>query len=158
MFVIRSYVRTRISKVRPLVLLNASNSNTHAIQIEKYARYISMTPEVHEKLSQLELDHAQRCDCYTLLSRSRLMCTPCSHVRDLDALLTRSVLRNLPGPQQGLDDLSADIPPMSQLFPASPARLDLHRLSVRPPDKQRPVFAHARTNCPSVRLPEYVYN
>lgn len=30
-------------------------------QIEKYARYIASTPEVQEKLSQAELDHAKRC-------------------------------------------------------------------------------------------------
>ena len=30
-------------------------------QIEKYARYIVSTPEVQEKLSQAELDHAKRC-------------------------------------------------------------------------------------------------
>ena len=30
-------------------------------QIEKFARYIAATPEVQEKLSQTELDHAKRC-------------------------------------------------------------------------------------------------
>ena len=29
-------------------------------QIEKFARYIAATPEVQEKLSQTELDHAKR--------------------------------------------------------------------------------------------------
>jgi hypothetical protein len=37
-------------------------------QIEKYARYIASTPEVQEKLSQAELDHAKQCvlDCLPL--------------------------------------------------------------------------------------------
>ena len=58
MFVIRSYVRTRMSKVRTRAMYNSAAIHTR--QIEKYARYICMTLEVHEKLSQLELDHAQR--------------------------------------------------------------------------------------------------
>ncbi|KAJ3554749.1 hypothetical protein NM688_g2948 [Phlebia brevispora] len=101
MFVIRSYVRTRLQK------------------IEKYARYIGMTPEVHERLSQGELDYAQQ------------------YVQILDTILTNAVLQSLPPPQQGLDDKTADIPPM-----------------IQGPDKQRPVFAHARQACPPVRLPD----
>jgi len=42
-FAVRSYIRTRLYK------------------IEKFARYIVATPEVQEKLSQAELDHAKRC-------------------------------------------------------------------------------------------------
>jgi len=41
-FVVRSYIRIRLHK------------------IEKYARWISATPEAHEKLSKAELDHARR--------------------------------------------------------------------------------------------------
>lgn len=40
------------------------------------------------------------------------------HVKILDAVLMESVLQSLPPPQQGLDDQTADIPPMSML-PAS---------------------------------------
>ncbi|KAF7795921.1 hypothetical protein EIP86_007088 [Pleurotus ostreatoroseus] len=77
MFVVRSYLRTRIQK------------------IEKFARFICMTPEIHEKLSQGELDYALQ------------------YVKILDTILTNSVLQSLPPPQQGLDDQTADIPPMS---------------------------------------------
>ncbi|THG97396.1 hypothetical protein EW026_g4591 [Hermanssonia centrifuga] len=58
-FVIRSYIRTRIHK------------------IEKYAQYISATPDMHERLSQGELEHAQRAyrsrkEDWTTTSRSLL--------------------------------------------------------------------------------------
>ena len=36
-------------------------ANDGDLQIEKFARYIVATPEVQEKLSQAELDHAKRC-------------------------------------------------------------------------------------------------
>lgn len=60
-FVVRSYIRTRLYKARtsthprPSLCLMARDP-----QIEKFARYIVATPEVQEKLSQTELDHAKR--------------------------------------------------------------------------------------------------
>ena len=35
-------------------------NNNGDLQIEKFARYIVATPEVQERLSQAELDHAKR--------------------------------------------------------------------------------------------------
>ena len=81
-------------------------------QIEKYARYIASTPEVQEKLSQAELDHAKRC------VRDNL---PLAFVAGLTsyrfAQLTEdhfrvSVLQALPPHQQGLDDNTPFTPPM----------------------------------------------
>jgi len=61
-FVVRSYIRTRLYKVRisPFHRSAAFELLTDNSQIEKYARYIVSTPEVQEKLSQAELDHAKR--------------------------------------------------------------------------------------------------
>ncbi|KAI0298611.1 hypothetical protein BC826DRAFT_1090720 [Russula brevipes] len=75
-FVVRSYIRTRLYK------------------IEKFARYIVATPEVQEKLSQTELDHAKR---FSELTEN--------HFRV-------SVLQALPPHQQGLDDNTPFTPPM----------------------------------------------
>ncbi|THH28857.1 hypothetical protein EUX98_g5334 [Antrodiella citrinella] len=75
-FVIRSYLRTRLHKV------------------EKYARYIMSTPETQEKLSQGELDHAER------------------YATILEAHFNNAVLKSLPPEQQGLDDNIAFMPPM----------------------------------------------
>jgi|SRR5712671_2870684 len=63
-FVVRSYIRTRLHKARipPLVstlLLDCDRDGDS--QIEKFSRYIVATPEVQERLSQTELDHAKRC-------------------------------------------------------------------------------------------------
>ncbi|KAI0660298.1 GINS complex Sld5 component [Cubamyces menziesii] len=76
-FVIRSYVRTRLHK------------------IEKYARYISATPEIHEKLSKAELDHARR------------------YSRMVDYHFNQSVLQSLPEQQRELDEKPAFMPPMT---------------------------------------------
>jgi GINS complex subunit 4 len=60
-FVVRSYIRTRLYKVRCLPLSRALFwLKMGDSQIEKLARYIVSTPEVQEKLSQAELDHAKR--------------------------------------------------------------------------------------------------
>ncbi|KAN0116319.1 hypothetical protein V8E52_005938 [Russula decolorans] len=75
-FAVRSYIRTRLYK------------------IEKFARYIVATPEVQEKLSQAELDHAKR---FSQLTEN--------HFRV-------SVLQTLPPHQQGLDDNTPFTPPM----------------------------------------------
>ncbi|KAF9802961.1 hypothetical protein IEO21_09779 [Rhodonia placenta] len=100
-FVVRSYIRTRLHK------------------IEKYARWISATPESHEKLSKAELDHARR------------------YARLLEYHLTQSVLQSLPPEQRSLTDSVPFMPPM-----------------IPEPDKMRPVFVHARQQCPPVRLPD----
>ncbi|KAI0631542.1 GINS complex Sld5 component [Trametes polyzona] len=76
-FVIRSYIRTRLHK------------------IEKYARYISATPEMHEKLSKAELDHARR------------------YSRLVEYHFNQSVLQSLPEQQRSLEENVAFMPPMT---------------------------------------------
>ncbi|OCH91540.1 hypothetical protein OBBRIDRAFT_792133 [Obba rivulosa] len=75
-FVIRSYTRTRLYK------------------IEKYARYIVSTPELHEKLSKAELDHAQR------------------YARLVEYHFNQTVLQSLPSEQRSLDDNAHFMPSM----------------------------------------------
>ncbi|KAI0919717.1 hypothetical protein AcV5_001703 [Taiwanofungus camphoratus] len=75
-FVVRSYIRTRLHK------------------IEKYARWISATPEVHEKLSKAELDYARR------------------YARLVEYHFTQSVLQSLPPEQRSLEDNMVFMPPM----------------------------------------------
>ncbi|KAI0065215.1 GINS complex Sld5 component [Artomyces pyxidatus] len=75
-FVVRSYIRTRLYK------------------IEKYARYIANTPEVQERLSQAELNHAQT---FANLTEDHF---------------NISVLQALPEHQRGLDDQTPFTPPM----------------------------------------------
>ncbi|CCL98491.1 uncharacterized protein FIBRA_00489 [Fibroporia radiculosa] len=75
-FVVRSYIRTRLHK------------------IERYARWINVTPEVHEKLSKAELDHAKR------------------YARLVEYHFTQSVLQSLPPEQRSLEDNTAFMPPM----------------------------------------------
>ncbi|KAI0643234.1 GINS complex Sld5 component [Trametes meyenii] len=75
-FVIRSYIRTRLHK------------------IEKYARYISATPEMHGKLSKAELDHARR------------------YGRLVEYHFDQSVLQGLPEQQRSLEEETAFMPPM----------------------------------------------
>ena len=62
-FAVRSYIRTRLYKASTSTYLNVPSrlANDCDLQIEKFARYIAATPEVQEKLSQAELDHAKRC-------------------------------------------------------------------------------------------------
>ena len=66
-FVVRSYIRTRLFKASTFPLLIylerpvPAGLNNGDLQIERFARYIVATPEVQEKLSQTELDHAKRC-------------------------------------------------------------------------------------------------
>ncbi|OJT05862.1 DNA replication complex GINS protein sld5 [Trametes pubescens] len=76
-FVIRSYIRTRLHK------------------IEKHARYISSTPDIHEKLSKAELDHARR---YSQL---------------VEYHFNQSVLQSLPEQQRSMEDNVAFMPPMT---------------------------------------------
>ncbi|KAI5122426.1 hypothetical protein M0805_002975 [Coniferiporia weirii] len=75
-FVVRSYVRTRLFK------------------IEKYAAYITSTPDVQTRLTEAELRHAQR---YATLLVSQFRTT---------------VLGHLPETQQGLDDDVLTMPSM----------------------------------------------
>ncbi|KIK80575.1 hypothetical protein PAXRUDRAFT_158300 [Paxillus rubicundulus Ve08.2h10] len=100
-FVVRSYLRIRLFK------------------IEKFARYIMTNPEVQQRLSESEVDHARR------------------FARLTDQHFYHSVLQSLPESQQTLDDQPPFVPSM-----------------VTEPDKTRAVFAHARQNCPPVRLPD----
>jgi GINS complex subunit 4 len=69
-FVVRSYIRTRLYKVTHLPFIAARLFMAHDddSQIEKFARYVVSTPEVQEKLSQTELDHAKRYACPFCLS------------------------------------------------------------------------------------------
>ncbi|KAH8105258.1 GINS complex Sld5 component [Cristinia sonorae] len=75
-FVIRSYIRTRLHKV------------------EKYARHIMKTPELHQRLSKGEMEHVHR---YALIVESHF---------------SNAVLRGLPEEQQSLDENMAFMPPM----------------------------------------------
>ncbi|KAH9939770.1 GINS complex Sld5 component [Epithele typhae] len=76
-FVIRSYIRTRLHK------------------IEKYARFISATPGMHERLSKAELDHAQR------------------YARLVEYHFNQTVLQGLPLQQRSLEEDVAFMPPMT---------------------------------------------
>ncbi len=58
-FVIRSYIRTRLFKVSLSFALSHSGL-TNDFQIEQYAVYICTTPDMHERLSRGELEHAER--------------------------------------------------------------------------------------------------
>ena len=60
-FVVRSYVRTRLSKVLNLSTIRYKRSMTDSRQIEDYARWILSNPPLQERLSETELSHAQRC-------------------------------------------------------------------------------------------------
>ncbi|KZV65629.1 GINS complex, Sld5 component [Peniophora sp. CONT] len=75
-FIVRSYIRTRFYK------------------IEKYAQYIVVNEDMHERLSQTELDHAKRC------------------AKAMENHLQTSVLRSLPEDQRALDDEAAFVPSM----------------------------------------------
>ncbi|KAI0764156.1 GINS complex Sld5 component [Trametes elegans] len=76
-FVIRSYVRTRLHK------------------IEKYAKFISASEEMHERLSKAELDHARR------------------YSRLVEYHFDHSVLQSLPEQQRSLEEDVAFMPPMT---------------------------------------------
>jgi len=75
-FVVRSYLRTRLFK------------------IERFARYIMTNPEVQQRLSENEVDHARR------------------FARLTDQHFYVSVLQGLPENQQTLDDKTPFLPPM----------------------------------------------
>ncbi|KAH7886612.1 hypothetical protein F5I97DRAFT_1018176 [Phlebopus sp. FC_14] len=75
-FIVRSYLRTRLFK------------------IEKYARYIMTDPEVQQRLSESEVDHAR------------------SFARLTDQHFYQSVLQSLPESQQTLDDQPPFVPSM----------------------------------------------
>ncbi|KAM5540040.1 hypothetical protein V8D89_006180 [Ganoderma adspersum] len=75
-FVVRSYIRTRLHK------------------IEKYARYISSTPDMHERLSRAELEHANR------------------YSRLVEYHFKQSVLQSLPEQQRSLEEDIVFMPPM----------------------------------------------
>ncbi|PIL34310.1 hypothetical protein GSI_03085 [Ganoderma sinense ZZ0214-1] len=75
-FVVRSYIRTRLHK------------------IEKYARHISSTPDVHGRLSKAELEHANR------------------YSRLVEYHFKQSVLQSLPEQQRSLEENIVFMPPM----------------------------------------------
>ncbi|EIN04572.1 GINS complex Sld5 component [Punctularia strigosozonata HHB-11173 SS5] len=75
-FVVRSYVRTRLYK------------------IEKYARYLVANPDLQEKLTQIELEHAK------------------TFAKLTEAHFHQSVLQALPEEQRRLTDHVAFMPPM----------------------------------------------
>ncbi|KAI0028409.1 GINS complex Sld5 component [Vararia minispora EC-137] len=76
-FVVRSYIRTRLHK------------------IEQHARLIVDTPGLQGRLSQTELNHAQR-----------------RFAKLTETYFHMSVLQALPEDQRGLDDDAAFVPPM----------------------------------------------
>lgn len=75
-FIVRSYIRTRLFK------------------IEKFARYIMTNPEVQQRLSESEVEHARR------------------FARLTDQHFYHSVLQSLPETQQTLDDRPPFVPSM----------------------------------------------
>ncbi|KAG2346112.1 GINS complex, Sld5 component [Suillus weaverae] len=75
-FIVRSYLRTRLFK------------------IEKFARYIMTNPEVQQRLSESEVEHARR------------------FARLTDQHFYHSVLQSLPETQQTLDDQPPFVPSM----------------------------------------------
>ncbi|ETW76655.1 hypothetical protein HETIRDRAFT_327861 [Heterobasidion irregulare TC 32-1] len=75
-FIVRSYLRTRLYK------------------IERYARYIAITPEIQTRLSQTELNHIKSFSDLT------------------ERHFHSSVLQSLPEHQQGLNDSTVFTPPM----------------------------------------------
>ncbi|KAH7923223.1 GINS complex, Sld5 component, partial [Leucogyrophana mollusca] len=75
-FIVRSYLRTRLFK------------------IEKFARFIMTSPEVQQRLSESETDHARR------------------FARLTDQHFYHSVLQSLPDSQQTLDDQPPFVPPI----------------------------------------------
>jgi len=75
-FIVRSYLRTRLFK------------------IEKFARYIMTNPEVQQRLSESEVDHARR------------------FARLTDQHFYNAVLQSLPETQQTLDDQPPFVPSM----------------------------------------------
>lgn len=75
-FIVRSYLRTRLFK------------------IEKFARYIMTNPEVQQRLSESEVEHARR------------------FARLTDQHFYHSVLQSLPDTQQTLDDQPPFVPSM----------------------------------------------
>lgn len=58
-FIVRSYIRTRLFKVISSSLL-LFQILYHVLQIEKFARYIMTNPEVQQRLSESEVEHARR--------------------------------------------------------------------------------------------------
>lgn len=58
-FVVRSYVRTRLSKVSH-IHRSCESLITESRQIEDYARWILSNASLHGRLSETELKHAQR--------------------------------------------------------------------------------------------------
>lgn len=107
-FVVRSYVRTRLFKVRPLrppsspprsprlpSISHLHTTLTPAPQIEQHAAHITSQPSLHPRLTAAELRHAQR---YAALTVSQF---------------THTVLAHLPDAQQALDDEVITIPNMS---------------------------------------------
>ena len=64
-YLVRSYVRTRLHKVRHVMLFGSIWSDWK--QIEKFSYHITLSPELHNLLSGAELSHAQR---YNNLAKS----------------------------------------------------------------------------------------
>ncbi len=63
-YVVRSYVRTRLSKVGlvpiPVSYAPVLRQSNLIIQIEKFSHYIVLNPKTHRLLSGSELNHARR--------------------------------------------------------------------------------------------------
>ncbi|KAJ3570996.1 hypothetical protein NP233_g4036 [Leucocoprinus birnbaumii] len=96
-FIVRSYVRTRLYK------------------IEKYARYITSSPDIQTRLTAAERDHASR------------------HADLNDRHFNFSVLQSLPEPQRHLDD---DVPyymPPMMTTPDASKPVFVHALKDCPP-------------------------
>ena len=98
-FLIRAYLRTRLSKVSllslPLLSLRVelTSSPSFPSQIERFAQHISSTPAMHYLLSPLELSHAKRFVhslCISLVSRSMRLTSPPSTLHPLKGITPSS--------------------------------------------------------------------
>jgi len=58
-FIVRSYVPTRLDKVRPLPPPPRAPRLTARRQIERFAQHILARPDMQRRLSAIELRHAQ---------------------------------------------------------------------------------------------------
>ena len=81
------------------------------VQIERYAKFISVNPEMHERLSKAELDHARRSVSGTTSAEKPLI--QCGrYSRLLEYHFNQAVLQSLPLQQRSLEEDVAFMPPM----------------------------------------------
>lgn len=104
-YLVRAYLRCRLAKVRriatPLVLI--SKLCTPSLQVEKFAQYITTTPEAQRLLSQLELSHAQKFVTSHLLNHLPADALRHRYTHLMYTHYTDSVLQSLPEKLRGLE-------------------------------------------------------